>query len=199
MPFYLTHQQLLVFILCGALHVSGLRTFPVVLILATLATTAISWAIVRSGQRDSGVWCVLMLVCQVGACPVLGRPAPAARLPPARRRTGRLPAHPPPCPHCHTSLLWAVRLAPVTQTCFNKYPPPVQMLRICKPQHNYVKWFQLVVRDTGDNCCHLSSRIPPDPQCSVAMSSTQNPPHSKHSTVLLDQQWENTNGFLSLV
>ena len=49
MPFYLTHQQILVMIAAGASWVPHLRTFPVVLILSTAATLAVSWAITKAG------------------------------------------------------------------------------------------------------------------------------------------------------
>ena len=64
MPFYLTHQQLLVPLAAAASWVPYLSqfyrdnnrdlshnsgTFPIVLLLATLATAAVSWIIVKSG------------------------------------------------------------------------------------------------------------------------------------------------------
>ena len=49
MPFYLTHQQVLVPLAAGASWVPHLRTFPLVLLLATLATLALSWSITQAG------------------------------------------------------------------------------------------------------------------------------------------------------
>ena len=49
MPFYLTHQQVLVPLAAGASWVPYLRTFPLVLLLTTLVTLAVSWSITRSG------------------------------------------------------------------------------------------------------------------------------------------------------
>jgi len=47
MPFYLTHQQVLVAILSGALWVPVLGSYPVVLLLATLAAIILSFTITK--------------------------------------------------------------------------------------------------------------------------------------------------------
>ena len=49
MPFYLTHQQVLVAILSGAMWIPVLGSFPVVLLLATLATALLSFTITKLG------------------------------------------------------------------------------------------------------------------------------------------------------
>merc|ERR1719295_1271781 len=49
MPFYLTHQQVLVAILSGALGVPYLSTFPSTLLLATIATFLLSLLITKLG------------------------------------------------------------------------------------------------------------------------------------------------------
>lgn len=49
MPFYLTHQQILVAILSGTLWVEYLGSFPVTLALTTIATLCVSFAITCSG------------------------------------------------------------------------------------------------------------------------------------------------------
>jgi len=49
MPFYLTHQQVLVMITAGASWYPHLRSLPVVLSLSTAGTLALSWVITRAG------------------------------------------------------------------------------------------------------------------------------------------------------
>ena len=49
MPFYLTQQQVLVPLAAGASWVPYLRTFPLVLLISTLATLAVSWGITKVG------------------------------------------------------------------------------------------------------------------------------------------------------
>ena len=49
MPFYLTHQQVLVAIASATLWLPALGSFPVVLLLATLATCLLSFTITRLG------------------------------------------------------------------------------------------------------------------------------------------------------
>ena len=49
MPFYLTHQQVLVTVLSLSLGTPVLQSFPIVLIIATIATAALSFLIVKLG------------------------------------------------------------------------------------------------------------------------------------------------------
>ena len=49
MPFYLTHQQVLVALLSASLGVPVLGSFPIMLLLATLVTATISFAIMKLG------------------------------------------------------------------------------------------------------------------------------------------------------
>jgi hypothetical protein len=49
MPFYVTHQQVLVALLSGALWVPYLRTFPIIILLATILTMIVSFLITKAG------------------------------------------------------------------------------------------------------------------------------------------------------
>lgn len=49
MPFYLTHQQVLVPIVVAVSEYEYLRSFPVVLILSTIGTLLVSWGITKAG------------------------------------------------------------------------------------------------------------------------------------------------------
>ena len=49
MPFYLTHQQVLVTVLSLSLGTPVLQSFPIVLIIATIVTSALSFLIVKLG------------------------------------------------------------------------------------------------------------------------------------------------------